>query len=329
VIVGGPVQEWGTLEFYPFSASQTGVLTWLDNGSRTSQLVWVDAAGNLVGTVGEPADYSSPALSPNGERLAVAIRDPVTHQRDIWIFNLARGSRTRFTFDPADDLNPAWSPDGTRIAWTSDRKGVRHVYMKEVAGTGEDQLVYESPVRKSVEQWSPDGKYLLFNGPREREQGTQIAAIPMGPGAERKPIPLVYGSFNCQQAQFSPDGKLLAYRSTESGRDEIYVQPFPPTGVKWQVSSAGGSEEFWGADGKQLFYVSGDKLMVVPVIMLGGKFEAGVPKPLFEMQLPAATRNRVVVVGNGSRFLVNTAISHAEQGGSMTVLVNWPALLKR
>jgi Tol biopolymer transport system component len=304
------------------------VLAWLDSVNRkTSQLVWVDAAGNRLGTVGDSADYSNPALSPDGGRLAVAVRDSATRQRDIWIFDLTRGSRTRFTFDPADDLNPAWSPDGGRIAWTSDRKGVRNLYVKAAAGTGEDQLLYESPVRKSVEQWSPDGRYLLFNGQREGG-GTEIAALPLAPGAERKPFPLVQGRFSYQRAQLSPDGRFLAYRSTESGAEGIYVQPFPPSGAKWQVSDAGGAEAFWGEDGKQLFYVSGSKLMMVPVETQAGRFEAGVPKPLFDLQLPTdPARNCIVGVGNGRRFLVNM-LSSSEQG-RMIVLLNWPALLKR
>jgi Tol biopolymer transport system component len=329
VIVGGPVRQFSTTLFYPFSASETGVLAWLDSADRrNSQLVWVDAAGNRLGTVGEPAAYSSPALSPDGGRLAVAIRDPVTKQRDIWIFDLARGSRTRFTFDSADDVNPVWSPDGSRIAWTSDRKGVRNLYVKAAAGTGEEQLLYESPLRKSVEQWSSDGKYLLFSNPREGG-GTEIAALPLASGIERKPVPLVQGRFNYQRAQLSPDGRFLAYRSTESGSEEIYVQPFPPSGAKWQVSTSGGAEAFWREDGKQLFYVSDSKLMMVPVETRGGRFEVGVPHSLFDLQLTAdPARNRIVGVGNGRRFLVNMSVSSSEPG-SMTVLLNWPALLKR
>jgi Tol biopolymer transport system component/predicted Ser/Thr protein kinase len=328
VIVGGPVQQFTNTPFYSFSASQTGVLAWLNAASRNStQLVWMDAAGNRLGTVGEPADYSSPALSPDGGRLAVAIRDPATRQRDIWIFDLARGSRMRFTFDPADDLNPVWSPDGSRIAWTSDRKGVRNLYVKFAAGTGEDQLLYESPQRKSVEQWSPDGRYLLFNDQRSGG-GTEIMALPLAAGAERKPITLVEGRFNYQRAQLSPDGKFLVYRSTESGVEGIFVQPFPPSGAKWQVSDSNASEAFWGEDGKQLFYVSGSKLMVVPVETYDGRFEVGVSKPLLDLQLPDdPARNRIVGVGNGRRFLVN--VSASSEKGNMTVLLNWLSPLKR
>ena len=328
VIIGGPVRQFANNPFYPFSASETGVLTWLDGANRKAQLVWMDAAGNPLGTVGEPADYSSPALSPDGRKLAVAIRDATTRTRDIWIFELARGSRTRFTFDPADDLNPVWSPDGSRIAWTSDRKGVRNLYVKSAAATGEDQLLYESPLRKSVEQWSSDGKYLLFNNQRA-EGGTAILALPLTPGSERKPIPVVEGRFNYQRAQLSPDGRFLAYRSTESGAEEIYVQPFPPTGAKWQVSISGGTEACWSDDGHQLFYIAGSTIMTVPVEMQGGRFEIGVPKPLIDVQLSAdPARNRIVAVGNGRRFLVNLPVARSEQG-SITVLLNWPALLKR
>jgi Tol biopolymer transport system component/predicted Ser/Thr protein kinase len=328
VIVSGGVQEWGTVGYYPFSASETGVLTWLDGaGNNSTQLVWLDGAGNRLGTVGEPADYTSPAMSPDGSKLAVAIRDPMTRQRDIWILDLTRGTRTRFTFDPADDVNPVWSPDGGRIAWSSDRKGVRDLYVKAATGVGEDQVLYESPLRKSVEQWSPDGKYLLFNSRRQVGTATEIAALPLSAGPERKPIPLVPAGFGYQGAQLSPDSSFMAYHSNESGAEEIYVQPFPPSGAKWQISTAGGTEAFWGKDGKQLFFVSGNNLMVVPVRTYGGQFEAGAPTLLFGLQLPPVTRNRVLGAGNG-RFLVNMLSSRRVQG-SMTVLLNWSALLRR
>jgi len=327
VIVGGPVQQWGNIGFYPFSASDTGVLAWLDDPRISTQLVWVDAAGNRLGTVGEPADYTSPALSPDGGKLAVAMRDPATQQRDIWIFDLARGSRARFTFDPADDLNPVWSPDGSRIAWTSDRTGKRNLYVKPASGTGQDQLLYESSMHISAEQWSPDGKYLVFNSKVQRGTGAEIAALPLTPGVERKPIPLVQGRFTYERAQLSSDGRFLAYCSTESGAEEIYVQPFPPTGAKWQVSASGGSEAFWSQDGKQLFYISGSTLMRAPVNAQDRRFDVGISKPLFVLQLPVPARNRIVWVGNG-RFLVNMPISHSAPGNTI-VLLNWPALLKR
>ena len=119
----------------------------------------------------------------------------------------------------------------------------------------------------------------------------------------------------------SPDSRFLAYRSTESGTEEIYVQPFPPNGSKWQVSTSGGIEAFWADDGRQLYYISGNKLMLVSVSTEHGKFEAGIPKPLFETRLAVPTRNRVAPARNGQRFLVNRAMAQTESG-SVTVLLN-------
>ena len=134
------------------------------SGSSESRLQWFDRNGKKLGAVGEAADFSSPALSPDERKLAVGIMDPQTKTRDIWVIDLVRGTRTRLTFDPADDLNPVWSPDGTRIAFTSNRKGERDIYQKPADGSGQEELLLEGKDgQKNLEDWSPDGKYLLYN----------------------------------------------------------------------------------------------------------------------------------------------------------------------
>ena len=122
-----------------------------------------DRQGRKLGTIGEPALYSGPTLSPDGRRLAVSIQDAATNTRDLWVMDLARGVSSRFTFDKADDLNPVWSPDGARIAFSSDRKGKRDLYWKAAGGASADELLLDSVGSKSLEDWSPDGKLLLFN----------------------------------------------------------------------------------------------------------------------------------------------------------------------
>ena len=324
VLVAEQVAQILGYPWFPFSVSENGVLAWLTSTSgNLAQLTWFDATGRRLETVGEPADYSNPALSPDEKKLAVGIREPVTGTRDIWIFDLARGSRTRFTFDTADDMNPTWSPDGSLIAWSSNRKGARDLYVKSASGTGEDQLLVESGADKSAEHWSADGRFLFYN-----QASAALHALPMTTGSERKPLALLSGKFGTTQARLSPNGKFLAYRSNESGRAEIYVQSFPPAGGKWQVSTSGGTDPWWSQDGKQLFYLSGERLTAVPVKTEGAQFEAGLPRFLFEVRLPAILRNRYVVSANGQRFLVNALVDQPQQG-PMTVLVNWPAALKR
>ena len=149
----------------PSAASPNGVLVWRRIiQSSQSLLQWFDRNGKRLGVVGEAADYSNPALSPDDTRLAVGIRDPQTKTRDIWIFDLLRGTKTRLTFDPADDLDSIWSPDGTRIAFTSDRTGQRNIYWKPADGSGSEELLLGGKDgQENVEDWSRDGKYLMYN----------------------------------------------------------------------------------------------------------------------------------------------------------------------
>ena len=273
--------------------------------------------------MGVPADFSSPALSPDERKVAVGIRDPKTKMRDIWVADLLRGATTRLTFDAADDLNPVWSPDGTRIAFTSDRKGERDIYQKLSDGSGPDELLLEGrDGQKNLEDWSPDGKYLLYN----HQPAGHLYLLVMPLTGDRKPVPYLKTEFRTDQAQFSPNGRWVAYRSDESGKNEVYVQGFSldpshPRG-KWQISTAGGEEPQWRRDGRELFYVAGNKLMAVDVKTDGQSFEAGIPKRLFDVRMPSRVRNRYVVSKDGQRFLVNLPLEEASKA-PIEVLVNW------
>jgi Tol biopolymer transport system component len=327
-MAGGPMRA-DFNQIYQFSASGNGVLAWIPAATQTvSELVWLDASGRRAGAVGPPDFYGSPALAPDGSRLSVDIYDPSTKTRDIWILDLNRGSRTRFTFDPRDDLDPVWSPDGSRIAWTSDRKGVTDLYVKSASGTGEDEPLLVSSLPKRTEDWSKDGGYLVFNQPVEGGPWRSIFALPMGPGAERKPFPVPATELVERQSQLSPNSKFLAYTSNDSGRQrQVYVQPFPPSGGRWQVSPSGGTEPQWRADGKELYYVSGGKLMAAAVKTDGAGFEAGVPRVLFEARfVPLQSRRNRYVAARDGRFLVNTLPEQTQpERPSISVLVNWQA----
>jgi Tol biopolymer transport system component/predicted Ser/Thr protein kinase len=330
-MVGGTAIQ-GDNRIAQFSASGNGVLAWRTAATRTvSELVWLDASGRRTGAVGPPDSYGSPSLAPDGSRLAVDIYDSSTKTRDIWILDLNRGSRTRFTFDPADDRDPAWSPDGRRVAWTSDRKGVRDLYVKSANGEGQDEPLLVSSLPKNAEDWSKDGGYLIFNQPVEGGPQLQIFALPMGPGAERKPFPVRATEFIERQGQLSPNSKFLAYSSNQSGRQlQVYVQPFPPTGGRWQVSPSDGTEPRWKADGKELYYVSGNKLLAVPVKTDGARFEAGVPRVLFEARFAAQGRRNRYVAARDGRFLVNTLPEQTQtERSSISVLVNWQASVSK
>ena len=310
-----------------FSASPNGVLVWRRASQSTeSSLQWFDRSGKKLGVVGEAADYSNPSLSQDDTKLAVGIRDPQTKTRDIWIFDLLRGTRTRLTFDPADDLDSIWSPDGTRIAFTSNRLGQRDIYQRPADGSGAEELLLGGKVgQKNVEDWSQDGKYLIYN--YQLPSGIHLYVLPVA--GDRKPVPFLNTEFLTQEGQFSPNGRWVAYCSNESGRTEIYVQGFTLDSSqargKWQVSVAGGELPRWRRDGKELFFHFGNRYFAVDVKTDGASFEAGIPRPLFEVStvnsspLSAAP---FVITRDGQRFLVLAQVDkHA--GESLEVLVNW------
>jgi Tol biopolymer transport system component/tRNA A-37 threonylcarbamoyl transferase component Bud32 len=312
---------------YPwFSASQTGLLLYR-HGTRFRQfrLTWFDRSGKESGTLGEPAEYTNPALSPDGARLAVGIRDPQTDTRDIWVFDLARGGSTRITFDPADDFNPVWSPDGSRIAYTSQRKGLRDLYIKNLSGTGQEELLLASDTNKSAEDWSPDGAFLSFNSQPAVNSNLWLLSMSSG---EHKPTLLRGSHFREQGSSFSPDGKFITYRSDESGRNEIFAQSLAAGGGRWQISTNGGEEPQWRRDGKELFYVSRDTLMSVDIKVNGNALVAGIPHALFKVPLSRQRRNRYVVTRDGQRFLVVVPEKEGPPPPFIAV-VNWPALLPK
>jgi Tol biopolymer transport system component len=292
-------------------------------GVAPYQMIWFDRKGARLSSVGAIAEYSNPALSLDGRTLAVCIRDATTRKRDIWLFDLVRGANMRLTFDPADDLNPIWSPDGRQIIFSSDRRGARDLYRKVADGASQEELLLESTVDKNAEDLTRDGKHLVYNTGSDRHDLWAVEPS----GKATKPAALLTGSFSQNQARISPDGRWLAYSSNESGKFEVYVQNFPPSGGKWQISNAGGTEPQWRADGKEIFYVQDDKtLIAVGIVSRPGLFEFAIPEPLFDAPFTPKARNRFVVSGDGQRFLVMTRSEHS--ANPFTLVLNWTAGIK-
>ncbi|HEV1285240.1 MAG TPA: protein kinase [Bryobacteraceae bacterium] len=305
-----------------FSVSQNGVLAYRRAlPSAPNVLTWYNRQGKKLATVGEQALYSGPALSPDGKRLAVGRLDPATNTRDIWVLDLVRGVSSRLTFDKADDMNPVWSPDGSRIAFSSDRRGKRDIYWKAATGAGADELLLESGEAKALEDWSADGKLLLFN-----LNNTEMHAVPVI--GDRKPYPVLKVPFTQVQGRLSPDGRWIAYASMESGRFDVFVQNFPPSGGKWQISKSGGAEPTWRRDGKELYFLNGTKLNAVEVTASGSSFEAGIPKELFDVETTTGRRNNFVSTADGQRFLFVT-VPKSLDTTPFVVVQNWQSALKR
>jgi tricorn protease-like protein len=326
-----PVVEAGA-QVASFAASPNGVIVWRNIHSLQFSLQWFDRSGKKLATVGEPAAYFSPALSPDDRKLAVSIRDPQTNTGDIWIFDLVGGGKTRLTFGPADHVDPVWSPDGTRIAFTVARPFMRDIYWKLADGSGPEELLLGAREGGgNVEDWSRDGKYLSYTDATQSLSSLHVLPL----AGDRKPVTyldMTRAGFLTMQGQFSPNGRWVAYASNESGSNQVYVQrfnldPSQPRG-KWQISTMTGEMPRWRRDGKELYFHShgGRWYIAVDVKTDGSSFEAGIPKPLFETDpigYIRGTDSPYVVTGDGQRFLLLTATDDTAPSEPIEVLVNW------
>ena len=259
------------------------------------------------------------------------------------MYEFARRTGTRLTSSPGLAWFATWSPDGERIIFSSNRNGgVSNLFQKVANGAGNDDLVLKSNENKFAQDWSRDGRFLLYSatitgGSQGRGFSFDSWVLPLTPGnpGDRKPEPYLKTEFNESQGRFSPDSRYIAYRSDASGKDEIYVQPFPAaSGGKWTVSQGGGFAPRWRADGKELFYISADGKMMAVEVSTTPVFKAGIPKALFQTTVLATTglaRNvtRYDVTADGKKFLVNSMLPAAALAPSpITVVLNWTALLK-
>ncbi|MEK6322705.1 MAG: protein kinase [Acidobacteriota bacterium] len=313
-----------------FAVSENGVLVYQPGaGASDFQLTWFDRTGKSLGVLGDPANYftPSPALSPDGKMVAVQMQTSVGSRdsSDIWVYEIARGFPTRFTFNPASERAPLWSPDGSRIVFGSTRKGIVDLYQKAANGTGDEEVLLESGFDKYPMSWSWDGRFILYQEIAPRVGG-DLWVLPLE--GERKQFPFLRTEFNELAPMFSPDGRWVAYQSDESGRMEIYVAPFPGPGGKRQVSTAGGLFPRWRGDGKELFYLAtNNRLMAAEVNSTGAAFEVGATRPLFEARL-TGPGYFYAVTPDGQRFLVNRAVE-SKASSPMILVLNWTADLKR
>ncbi len=295
-----------------------------------SQLTWLDRSGKSLGAIGAPdrARLRDVELSPDGKR--VASSRTVNGNMDVWLIDAARNVPTRFTFDAALDRGPVWAPDGNRVAFISDRKGVNNLYAKLSNAAGADELLLESDQTKSPNDWSSDGRFLLFSS-RDPQTAVDLWVLPLS--GDKKPFPFLKTPFDQLHGQFSPDGKWIAYESNESGRSEIYVQPFPGPGGKFQVSASGGTQARWNKNGKEIFYLSLDrKMMAAPVkLSLDGQLlETGTPLALFPVRIAGAgdtvacvfCKQNYAASSDGQRFLVNLAADESA-ASHITIILNW------
>jgi Tol biopolymer transport system component len=328
-VVAEQVGSNPTIGLAGFTVSENGVLVYRTGVSSTGRnLVWMDRAGKSPGMLGSPAIYENPRLSPDGKRLAVFRGDG---GYDIWITDVERGNSTRLTFDPAVDNVPVWSPDGTKIAFVSNRDGgVFNLYQKGTGGTGDDELLLKTANSKLINDWSSDGRYILY---QEDDPQTKQDLWVLPTFGDRKPIPYLATPFSERNASFSPDGRWIAYDSNESGANQVYVQSFPVSGRKYQISAGRTAAQLprWAPNGKELFYDAAGPLTAVDITVAGIELQAGAPHELFNA-LSALPPHNYDVTRSGDRFLVltNRLISGAGPTTMpIVVVLNWQTGLRR
>ena len=293
-------------------------------GAAQSQLTWVGRGGRSGDIVGPSGSISNPSLSPDGRRVVFDKIDQNGRDVNIWIHELNNGATARFTFSRAADQIAIWSPDGKWVTFGSNRKFHFVLYKKNSDGSGTEQEIADlGAEQQAVWDWSRDGKYLLVMKNREL---WYLAA----PNWEAKPFLQVKGTI--RNAQFSPDGKWVAYASNEAGPWQVYVSPFPSANSKWQVSTDGGEQPRWRRDGKELFYLSGGSKLVAVPVKTGNTFEVGPAVGLFQMH--ARQRASVMdaflydVSADGQKFLINTRVNEPS-AASLSIILNWASEMER
>jgi eukaryotic-like serine/threonine-protein kinase len=305
-----------------YSVSGTGTLVYLAvrESALRRTLVWVDRQGREETINVPPRPYVYARLSPDGTRVALDIRD---QENDIWVWDLARETLARLTFDPGFNRGPVWTPDGKRLAFSAQREDSENIYWQAADGSGTPEALTDIPnAIVSPQAISPDGTQLLLYqlaAPRD------ISRISLD--GDRKPEPVLQTSFNESNPDISPDGHWLAYMSDESGRDEVYVRPFPDVNAgRWQISTGGGTRPLWNPNGRELFYyVAPGTMMSVP-IEPGATFRAGAPQVIFQGQYPAPEVGRQYsITRDGRRFLMikDLAADAEAPPPQIHVVLNW------
>jgi Tol biopolymer transport system component len=329
-----------------FSANARGMLVYPRRESALTELVWRDRTGKVLGTPGDPGEYYTPRISPDGQRIAFTRRD--NQNSDIWTGSTepATSAFQRFTFDLAIDEHPVWSPDGATLTFSSDATGQANMYRKAVTGAGNAERLTTSPLAEQALQWSSDGKFLLFTQVGRRIQSAAAESrapfrdgsseIMVRPAEGGEALSYLGHSGGAVHAQFNPGTpRWIAYDYDDSGRREIYVQAFVPgqqaSASRWQVSKEGGTMPRWRADGKELFYLTLEgRMMSVAVSIDGPAFRSANPVVLFDGTPPQmrTVSYEYDVAPDGQRFLL---IEPAQKPEFMplTLVTNWLASAKR
>ncbi len=313
-----------------FSVAGDGTMAYWNGGPSVTKLTWFGRGGETLGTVGKPGDYLSVALSSDEKKVAVEVVDPASQLGDIWTIDTHTGISARLTIDPGWDFGPLWSPDGTGVVFGSIRGGRQSLYRIAIAGNGTDELLLSTSDALGPSDWSAKTGQIVLQNMTKYKVG--VVAASKVAAKEASPNLAFQSAFAEADGRLSPDGRWLAYTSNESGTWDVYVRSFPALDRKWRISPDGGSRPMWRQDGKELFYMAPDQMLMAASVTADTQFTAGVPTPLFPLHTipvpPTQPRRQYAVTSRGDRFLVNTVVEPAVQT-TVTVVLNWPAAVKK
>jgi len=314
-----------------FSASDNGVLVYqIGDATGSWDLLWYTREGKQAGAVAQQERYYYPALSRDNSQLSVSLFNGAQGTADIWVLDLKRGTKSRLTFGPGTQLSSLWSMDGKSVYYSSNAKGANQIYSKAADGSGAEQLTLDHKEASDVPySFSSDGKYLVYTRRvlSDPQGNVDIWAVPMF--GDHKPFAVVATAFSDVAPAVSPAGKWLAYQNNESGRNEVYLTPFPGGGARWQVSTTGGADPRWRGDGKELYFLDpADSMTAVDVDTSGATPRLGVPHALFQANGVQRQVGSFVVANDGKRFLINSGST--KQGSEpLTLVTNWTSELKK
>ena len=311
-----------------FSVSQNGTLLYRTGGFTSARTIGLfDTSGKSVGSLGEPAPFFSPRISPDGKRVAYMLIDATSGKADIWIHDIGSINRTRLTVDPQRSSTPVWSHDGAKIAYFSTRSGKPVIYVKSADGMGVEQKLWEPPLAARPNDWTLDSKTLIV---QERSSGTgkdRLVLVTADGNGQTTALIELAGA-NVAYARLSPDGHWIAYESDESGKSEIYVSSFPRVAGRLQISLAGGRYPTWRRDGKELYYLAEDgNLTAAEVRQINGSPQVVARRTLFQTHA-TNFNDSYDPFPDGKKFLVDT-VTTTETQTPLSLVLNWPAELKK
>jgi Tol biopolymer transport system component len=324
-----------------FTVSSNGILVYQTGVAQLgSRLIFHDRTGKPTGVASELSEYYYPHLSPDDKRVSTYIWDFQSHNADIWITDLARQLKTRFTFDAALEIYSVWSPDGSALIFNSNREGAYNLYQKPTTNAGGETLLLRSTNDKNPSDWSKDGRFLLYQEDGGQKTQADLWVLPLK--GNHEPVSFLQTEFNEMAGRFSPDVRWVAYVSDESGQNEVYIRSFQEpgsqTGAKRstttdeqrQVSVSGGDSPRWRQDGKEIYYFSLDnKMMAADISVKGGSLEVSHVHSLFDVpsiiQLPMSDYD---VTSDGKKFLINVPFEIQNQS-PLTLVVNWDLAAKK